>query len=139
MFPTFCLLHSVTPTYAAGKRARHICTTWRCRKPAADRKTKCETCRSRLYRLKHPIHYAYDNLRSSARKRGIGFELTFAEFEQFNEVTGYVIHVGREPGSLTIDRIFNDLPYRLSNIRIMSYADNTSHRYEAQSAQAADF
>ena len=74
--------------------------------------------------------YAYDNLKASARKRGIGFELSFEDFMEFCCVTGYLEQRGKENHSLTIDRIKNDQPYRIGNIRILPYYDNVSHKYE---------
>ncbi len=74
--------------------------------------------------------YAYHNLKRSARKRGIGFELAFEDFQEFCAITGYLELRGKDPQSLTVDRIKTHLPYCVGNIRILTYADNTSHKYE---------
>ncbi len=137
MFPTFCLLHPVSPEYVAGKKARGLCRTYRCRRPKYWDRDRCTTCNCRLRRLLHPEHYAYENLRRSAKKRGIGFHLTFAEFKTFIAGSDYLTHKGTEAHSLTIDRRFTDQPYRAGNLRFMSHADNSSHRYEEKSDPSA--
>lgn len=130
MFPTFCLLHAVTSEYRDRKRRNGKCITWRCRRKARADGARCDTCHCRLHRLRHPDHYAFVALKASARKRRIAFELTFDQFKQFIAGSGYLSDKGREPHSLTIDRINRLLPYRLDNLRFLSHADNSSHRYE---------
>jgi hypothetical protein len=95
-----------------------------------QRKLRCHTCESRLKRLRHDDRYAYENLKSSARKRGIRFDLSFEDFMEFCCITGYLEARGQEPHSLTIDRIKTDRPYTWGNLRVLSHADNSSHRYE---------
>jgi hypothetical protein len=129
-FPHAYLFHEVSIELATAKRAAGRCVSWRCRRRAEVGKSRCPTCRSRLYRINHDDRYAYSNLRASARKRGIGFDLTFEEFREFCRETGYLESRGKDPTSLTIDRRKTDLPYCKGNIRIMNYHDNTSHRFE---------
>lgn len=129
-FPHLYLFKEVSVAAKMKKRARGICVSWCCKRVAVLGRTQCPTCRSRLHRLRNPDAYAYCNLRCSARKRGIGFELSFEDFQEFCAVTGYVELRGKNPESLTVDRIKSDQPYRIGNIRIMRYDDNVSHRYE---------
>lgn len=137
MFPTVCLLHPVTSEYVAGKRVRGLCRTWKCRRPKRADRDRCGTCDNRLYRYNHPDYYAFVALKSSARGRGKKFELTFEEFKQFCAETGYLEKKGNQPHSLTVDRIDRTGPYSLANIRIMSHADNSSHKYEEKSDPSA--
>ena len=130
MLPTFPTHYLTLPTHPE-KRARGRCISHGCRRPAAAKKGgRCETCASRLFRLSHDSHYAYHNLKTSARKRGIEFLLSFEDFEEFCAVTGYLERRGWNPEDWTIDRIKTDLPYQTGNLRILTNADNASHKYE---------
>ena len=137
-FPTAYLFRPVSPELMAEKRSRGRCVCWGCRRRAdkRSRKLRCHTCQSRIKRLQNEDYYAYSNLRSSARKRGIGFELSFEDFQEFCAVTGYIEARGKEPHSLSVDRIKTDLPYTMGNIRILTYADNVSHKYEEYADRA---
>lgn len=130
-FPTEYLFREVSASCLADKRSRRVCISWGCkRKAARKRGGRCETCASRLFRLRNDDRYAYHNLKTSARKRGIGFELAFEDFQEFCAITGYLERRGQEPDSLTIDRVKNHLPYMVGNIRILTHAENSNHAYE---------
>ncbi len=130
-FPTAYLFHEVSIELATRKRCAGRCVSWGCRRRAAKRKGgRCETCASRLFRLKNDDRYAYNNLKSSAQKRAIPFELAFEDFVEFCATTEYLELRGKEPTSLSIDRIKTDQPYCVGNIRILTYYDNISHRHE---------
>lgn len=129
-FPYSYLFKAITPELTAAKRAKHKCVSWGCRRKAGIERTRCETCRSRLYRLRYDDRYAYNNLKSSARKRHIGFDLSFDDFVEFCSVTGYLEARGQAPESLTIDRIKTNQPYRIGNLRVLTHADNSSHQLE---------
>jgi len=134
-FPTAYLFKALDPKATAEKRRRRVCISWGCRRRAARRRGgRCETCASRLFRLTHDDRYAYHNLKRSAKKRGIGFEIEFEDFIEFCAITGYLELRGKDPHSFTIDRIKASEPYRIGNIRILTYHDNISHKYE----EAAD-
>lgn len=130
MFPTVYLFKQVDTKTVAAKLRRRVCVSWGCKRRAEKTKKRCSTCRSRLYRLRNPMRYAFYQVKESARKRNIGFELTFPQFEMFCKSTGYVDGKGQKPDSLTIDRIRTNEPYSWHNIRIMSHADNSSHIHE---------
>lgn len=130
MFPTAWLLTPVSEEYAAKKKAKALCRTYRCRRPAVRYRPVCEICKSRLFRLKNRLYYAWDCLRSSARKRGIGFELTLEEFRSFCEKTGYLQTKGIDAGCSTVNRIKASLPYRADNIELMEHRENVSRRHD---------
>jgi len=131
-FPHAYLFKPVSPKIVAEKKRVGRCVCHGCRRRAetGQRKLRCTTCQSRLKRLIHDDRYAFENLRSSARKRGIEFLLSFDDFMEFVSVTGYLEQRGKDPHSLSIDRIKTDRPYMLGNLRILTYADNVSHKYE---------
>lgn len=66
----------------------------------------------------------------SARKRGIPFNLTFKQFEEFDQQTGYVDLKGKQSEDLTIDRIDSDKPYEVGNIRALTWLENCSKKVE---------
>ena len=130
-FPSAYLFKEVSPELIAEKRKRRRCISWGCKRRAGKKKGgRCETCASRLFRLRNDDRYAYHNLKRSAAKRGIKFELSFEDFMEFCCITGYLEMRGKEPHSFTIDRIKTWMPYTMGNIRILTYADNVSHKYE---------
>lgn len=136
MIPHVWLLRETTEEYRRAKRARGQCITYRClRVPGASRQ-RCYTCLKRLHRLQNPHIYAFNNLRDSARQRGIAFTLTFEEFLSFDARTNYVARRGRGDTDLSVDRIRSKEGYHAGNIRAMQYLDNCSHRYEDASAPA---
>lgn len=130
-FPHAYLFKEVRPELIAIKRECGKCVSYCCKRRAGRKKGgRCCTCASRLYRLRNEDRYAFHNLKSSARKRGIKFHLTFEDFQEFCALTGYLEQRGKEPTSLTVDRIKSWMPYQVGNIRILTYADNVSHKFE---------
>lgn len=129
MAVTFPHAYLLLPTIPE-KRERMRCISHGCRRKGDADHHRCPVCRSRLYRLKNPERYAYGNLRSSARKRHIPFELTFEEFVGFCSSTEYIEKRGKNPDSLTIDREKRSLPYQKGNLRIMTYQENVTHVHE---------
>ncbi len=136
-FPSAYLFKAVDPKTTAEKRRRGRCICFGCRRRAEkkQRKLRCATCNSRLFRFAHDDRYAYNNLKYSAKLRHIEFHLSFEDFMEFCAITGYLELRGKEPHSFSIDRIKTDRPYEMGNIRILTYADNISHHYEEHADQ----
>lgn len=113
------------------------CHHWRCRRSV--RKvgySDCATCASRKFRLRNAAKYAFNNLKASAAKRGIGFELTYEQFAQWSKETGYVAFRGKTDLAMSCDRRDTNGPYSIDNIRIMTYGENVSHVHECASEPA---
>ena len=125
-FPFLYLLKEVSKETRISKSKRGLCKHWNCRREARKGRSDCSTCDSRKYRIKNRARYVFNQVRESARKRKIGFELTFEEFTEFDRKTSYVEHIGREPDSLTMDRINPAGPYSPDNIRILTHRQNIS-------------
>jgi hypothetical protein len=123
-FPHAYLLKEVSPRTLARKRREGQCKHWGCKNASRRGGRDCETCKSRKARLKDPVHYAFIQVKASARKRDIPFELTLDEFKEFDLQTNYVKSKGRESESLTIDRIDPSIGYVLSNLRALTWAEN---------------
>lgn len=128
-FPHRYLFIPVSTEVVNDKKKRRVCVSYRCRRKAKDG-SRCHTCVSRLKRIRNPLYYAYENLKSSARKRHIPFLLTRSEFAAFCEEHGYLEKRGKEPTSMSIDRKDTKGPYSKDNIRPLGYFDNVSHKFE---------
>jgi hypothetical protein len=85
----------------------------------------CNTCKSKIYRAKFRIKYAFDALRNNARRRGHGFDLTLQQFTEFAIDTDYIVKKGRTIDSYSIDRIDNNKGYTVDNIRVLTVSENS--------------
>lgn len=81
----------------------------------------------REWRRLNPLKAKFADLRNNARRRGISFELTFAEFSGLAIRTGYAQHAGsRLATDLTLDRIDHEQGYRLDNLRVIPHLENST-------------
>jgi hypothetical protein len=98
--------------------------------------TLCNTCRSRKARLKNPYAYALANLRKSAKKRFIPFDLNDLEaFTAWCIKEGYILKKGLKADGLTVGRIIEDPDkgyhgYRLDNIVAQTRSDNAKYYWQ---------
>lgn len=108
------------------------CPVKYCRKKPRDLYTRpnstqlCGSHAKELWRLKNPVHAAYDLIRAHARKRKIVFTLTLAHFTEVIAPTRYLDESGSERHHLHIDRIQNHLGYEDGNIRVLTCSANVS-------------
>jgi hypothetical protein len=130
-FPIKYLDIEVSSEVIRKKRDQGICTKHGCQRVGQKKKGGiCNTCASRIFRLKNDIHYAYSNLKNSAKKRSIQFDLTYAEFQEFCKKTNYHSYRGTDPASLTVNRIRSYEGYNINNIEPMRHDDNSSRKYD---------
>ena len=130
-FPHIYLFKEVNPRTAAKKAREGICKHWGCsRLVRSEGRRDCNTCNARKKRLKNPVMYAFKNVRDSANKRNIPFNLTFEQFKEFDRQTGYVDSCGKQSEDLTIDRIDSSKPYEFGNIRAITWLENCSKKVE---------
>lgn len=115
---------------AQTKRDRGLCITPFCRKPAKRGECLCSMCRDRIWRARHPEHHLWNNLKKSAKRRGVPFSLTVEQFKEFCERTGYHLKVGRDPSSASCDRIRDTEGYHADNIRCLEYGINAGRPKE---------
>ncbi len=99
------------------------CATKYCRNKT-DR-THCSTCRSRKSRESDKVRYAFNTLKSNARRRGYVFTITLEQFRKFCTKTKFIAGKGRSSDSYTIDRIYNSVGYHIDNIQVMKKGSNT--------------
>jgi hypothetical protein len=98
------------------------CTTKWCRNPKAknDRGYPlpyCWKCKSRRLKEHYPATYTRNLMKQVAKRRGISFSITLAQWKEFCARTGYLEKRGRKPDSLSIDRIDHRKGYHIDNIR----------------------
>jgi hypothetical protein len=96
----------------------------KCGAKAAPKQKRCWACIKRDYREKHPVKAAYQNLKSSAKRRGKTFDLTFEQFKEFAIKTEYIYKKGRSAESYHVDRINPDKGYTLDNIQVLTNRSN---------------
>ncbi len=125
-FPHRYLFKEVSEKTRLSNIRAGICIHWGCSRPARTGRKDCPTCSKRKTRIKHPLKYAFDNVRDCARQRKVPFKLTLEEFKTFCDSTGYISKKGKEFHDLTIDRIDSSKPYQSDNIRALSWIDNCS-------------
>lgn len=77
-----------------------------------------------LWRFNNPLHAAFDDLRSSARKRRKEFTLTLEQFTALVAPTRYMDEKGKERHCLHIDRIDVTLGYTFENLQVITCTEN---------------
>lgn len=70
--------------------------------------------------------YLFHCRKGNAKKRGIGWQITFEQFKKFIHETGYITKRGIKPGSMTIDRKRHKEPYHINNIQILRHDVNST-------------
>lgn len=122
---------------ATKPRSTSCCQTAWCKNPPACfyRATgklyvaaHCPKCFSRRYRANHPVHYAFEAIKDSAKKRDIDFSLTIEQFAQWCEETGYADTKGVARLKFHCDRIDHRKGYSIDNIQLLSEAENIRKR-----------
>lgn len=100
------------------------CKNSYCKNKAAKGRNYCYRCTKRKWAKKNSLKYAYNNLKSNAKRRNKPFDLTFDEFKRFAIKTNYMYGKGKTKNSLTIDRIDEDGGYTLKNIQVLENEKN---------------
>lgn len=109
------------------EKNRHgTCAVRFCRKRREKRRTICRRCRQRIDVINNPVANAYRNLKHHARERQIPFDLTYAQFEEFCLMTGYLEHRGRTKLSFSVDREDDTRGYSVDNIRVLTLSANSA-------------
>lgn len=106
------------------------CETKYCRNDRAKGRRKCHKCRTREYKERHPVKYAFHVLKKNAKRRGKEFSLTFEQFSEFCHETKLLTKRGIWAESWTIDRIDEDRGYHIDNIQILTNSENVRKRRE---------
>lgn len=79
----------------------------------------------REWRRLNPLRAKFSDLRNNARRRGVAFELTFAEFSGLAISTGYASQAGCALRTdLQLDRKDHTQGYRLDNLQVLPMKEN---------------
>lgn len=108
-----------------------ICETPECNNDGKGRKF-CGTCRKRQLRERDPYRYAWSNLKGSATRRGIFFDLTLDQFKEFAYETEYMTGKGRKIGGFNVDRIVEGKTpgYTITNIQCLDKQKNIKKYFD---------
>lgn len=112
------------------KKIPGCCPVIRCRKSPrnlSDHPNSTQLCGSHhkeLWRIRNPVHAAFDNLRKHARARKVLFTLTLQHFTEIIAPTAYIDEKGQQRHCLHIDRIKTHLGYVDGNIQILTCTEN---------------
>lgn len=106
-----------------------FCQTSACNNETDGNRKHCGTCRSKKYRSNDQVRYFLNNLRRSAIKRKIFFDLSLDEFRKWaiKEEFRFGIKAHRDRDS--VDRKERHLGYTLSNIQKLTVSEN-SKKYQ---------
>jgi hypothetical protein len=107
-----------------GRRRKKKCETEDCKNIPDGKRKFCSTCRSRKSRGKDVVRYAFNVLRSNARRRRKECTITIQQFRKFCKKHNYIEEKGRHADGLTIDRIRQEEGYHIWNIQILKNKDN---------------
>ncbi len=92
----------------------------------------CYTCKGRKWIEKNRIAKCWHNIKRSAKKRNIKFEITLDEFKILVLKTGYMKNKGRLSNDLTIDRTIPGEGYTVNNLIVMPKRLNVSKYHEEE-------
>jgi hypothetical protein len=108
------------------------CQSANCKNDTVGNRKHCSTCRSQVYRQADPVRYFLNNLRESAAKRHIFFDLELEEFrawcikEQFK--FGIKEHGARD--SVDRKKVGQYPGYTINNIQKLTVQQN-SQKYHS--------
>lgn len=109
------------------------CKTEGCRQARYRGSSYCGQCRTRREKERNPEGVAYYKLKHRAKKRGVVFLLTLAQFKEFCTQHVYLAGRGRTSTGYHIDRIDESKGYYLGNLQVLTNAENIakSNNYRA--------
>lgn len=116
------------------KKAKKLCEAHGCNCKKEKRiKGYHRFCRRhRFYRDResNPVYYVYQNLRSSAKRRGKIFTISFEYFKNWCEEVGFMNHKrGLFKNRSSVDRIDNNLGYIEGNLKMLSVSQNSRKQF----------
>jgi hypothetical protein len=104
------------------------CSTPGCRntrKVGHGKSSRCEKCRSRARAKKYPLRVIWLNLKKSAKRRAIQFDLDRDAFESWAAKAGLLEARGRYGFCASVDRIDHTQGYALWNIQVITVSENS--------------
>lgn len=110
-------------------KKKGVCQAARCKNPNKPKDRFCHKHSHRYQKAKNLISYTFNLLKSNARKRKKGFDLTLPEFKNWCEENNYIDEKGRKANSATIDRIDHRKGYSIDNIQVLTKSENSKKRH----------
>lgn len=110
--------------FASGKD-KHLCCVKFCRNHRIPGRLLCYRHKQGLWRLRNPMRSAYHNLKHHALARKIKFTLTFDQFKEVCDATGYLELKGNKAEDLHIDRVEANKGYSIDNIQVITCSENS--------------
>lgn len=110
--------------FSNGKKGE-LCRVKFCRKPRRAGKRLCCRCEQHAWRVRNPTKAAFRCIKDRAVRKKISFTLTFEEFREIAEATGYVESKGRRADQLHLDRIDARKGYSADNVRVITCSENS--------------
>jgi len=115
-----------------------LCVAWGCLKSRkgyskTNRKACSRFCTTHYHidqKERRPYRYWYDLKKSNALAKGIPFLLTFNEFIEFCDCTGYVDKKGIKKDDYHMDRIKNHIGYQADNIQLLTNVANVRKMHQ---------
>jgi hypothetical protein len=102
------------------------CQTPECKNEATKGRKICNTCKSKVFRAKDQVRYFLANLKKSAAKRHIPFELELEEFRAWTVKVGFRFGIKNHGDRDSVDRIRNNDHYHINNIQKLTVAKNSA-------------
>lgn len=110
------------------------CLTPDCKKEAVKGRKICNTCKSKIFRSKDQVRYFLANLKRSAIKRHIPFDLELEEFRSWATKVNFRFGIKKHGDRDSVDRIRNNEGYNINNIQKLTVSQN-SKKYHAHDKQ----
>lgn len=107
-------------------KPKGTCPVRFCRKCSRKAGRLCHMHDVRAWRKRNPTRAAYNTLRDHAKGRGLEFSITFEDFQQICEATGYSLKKGISPNALSMDRRDFRKGYVPGNIRVTTVSINSA-------------
>jgi hypothetical protein len=105
-----------------------------CRK-LAKRGKMCSAHKKAAWRKANPEHAAFLNLKQSAKRRNIAFELTLEQFREFCAATSFMKVKAKAKNFFSVDRIDSDKGYSICNIQVLTVSENSKKEHERRKAE----
>jgi hypothetical protein len=110
-------------------KPKGLCVVRHCRNSRREHGRLCGTHHMAAWRKRNPMKAAWSTLKYHAKARKLPFTITFDQFKEICEATGYMERKGQRPEDLALDRIKNWKGYTLENVRVITVAVNGSKGY----------
>lgn len=101
-----------------------------CGKESAKNRRECNKCKSANWRKKNPILAIWFEIKRSAKRRNLDFNLEYNWFSDFVNNSPLLEIRGRSAESYSIDRKENDKGYIMGNLQVISKSENSKKYHE---------